>query len=150
MTWKLRKARLEELGMTYREYLDSDLWIEAKRRHVLAGMPRTCTVCGDPWIQFHHITYQRLGKELPGDLLPLCKAHHEMVHEYARTHPTQLECIHKILRKITGWSRSKTSRILAPYNAGGVKDGWRNPSALTPRQRARACRKRRPSKNQTP
>lgn len=137
MTWKLRRERLEELGMTYREYLDSDLWKDAKRRYALAGLPLACIVCGEKFIQFHHITYQRLGRELPGDLLPLCRTHHEMVHAYERSNDIHLECIHKILRKITGWSRSKTTKILKPFNAGRVKDGWRNPSALTPKQRRR-------------
>ena len=42
-----------------------------------------CQQCGStgPVLHVHHLSYSRLGFELPGDLLVLCEECHEKEHE---------------------------------------------------------------------
>lgn len=42
-----------------------------------------CAFCGSPYIQMHHIRYGGLyggRKTYMGNVIPLCKAHHDLVH----------------------------------------------------------------------
>lgn len=42
-----------------------------------------CAICGSPYIQMHHIRYGNLrGGRLTymGNIAPLCKFHHDLVH----------------------------------------------------------------------
>jgi hypothetical protein len=41
-------------------------------------------VCKEPNfdVELHHTTYDRLGCEKLTDLVPLCREHHELVHQY--------------------------------------------------------------------
>ena len=60
----------------YLSYLKSKLW--KKRRY--AALERAkfkCEECGDTrWLQVHHLTYERLGREHPKDLQVLCQGCH--------------------------------------------------------------------------
>lgn len=69
----------------YREYMHSDAW-QRRRRRALVRAGYTCQHCGaDRNLEVHHLTYARLGKERPADLLVLCHACHAA--EHARTKP---------------------------------------------------------------
>ena len=43
-----------------------------------------CAACGARWTlktgHLHHVTYMRLGREEPEDLVPLCARHHRQLH----------------------------------------------------------------------
>ena len=42
-----------------------------------------CAICGSPYIQMHHIRYGGLyggRKTYMGNVIPLCKIHHDLVH----------------------------------------------------------------------
>lgn len=42
-----------------------------------------CALCGSPYIQMHHIRYGGLyggRKTYMGNVIPLCKIHHDLVH----------------------------------------------------------------------
>lgn len=42
-----------------------------------------CAICGSPYIQMHHIRYGGLyggRKTYMGNVIPLCKTHHDLVH----------------------------------------------------------------------
>lgn len=70
-------AKLQSLGYErYADYLLSVHWVEMRRR-MLAG--RRCG-CGARATQLHHLTYERLGDELPTDLEPLCERCHRGRH----------------------------------------------------------------------
>lgn len=46
-----------------------------------------CAFCGSPYIQMHHIRYGGLyggRKTYLGNVIPLCKAHHDLVHTNKR------------------------------------------------------------------
>lgn len=77
---KLRSG-LAKLGMTYKEYLQSDHWKAVKEKYYRAHK-RECWVCGSTrQIDLHHRTYKRLGGEHLRDLVPLCREHHHQFHE---------------------------------------------------------------------
>jgi hypothetical protein len=67
--------------MTYQDYLNSEGW-KAKRAMILNMWGNRCALCNEGGeLHLHHRTYERKGNEDPFDLVPLCKKHHEMVHE---------------------------------------------------------------------
>jgi hypothetical protein len=82
--WAHRDARLSELGFSsYGEFLKSDGWQRTKERFRESQMPQEC-ICGDDDVHFHHLTYERLGRERLSDLMPLCRRCHQMVHALER------------------------------------------------------------------
>jgi len=52
-----------------------------KTRYRRSKLRQTCRVCADPNVDLHHRTYIRLGDEKMTDLEPLCREHHEAVHD---------------------------------------------------------------------
>lgn len=73
--------------MSYQDYLQSEHWkklsAETKR---LAG--NRCQVCnGKKRLEAHHRTYERIGFELPGDLIVLCYKCHGIFHHEDRQAP---------------------------------------------------------------
>lgn len=75
--------RLAELrAMPYREYLRTGEW----RRTRAAALLRAQNACSfdvthTSRLEVHHRTYERLGEELAGDLLVLCKSCHDLHHK---------------------------------------------------------------------
>ena len=123
-------AKLKRLGFAnYAEYLASDLWKAKRAEYMASDLPKTCIACGSPDIRLHHRTYTRLGREQLLDLLPLCNSDHVKVHEYERTHKTNLGATHKILRMIYGWSREETRRRFAYFTTNNGM-GWVDHEAL--------------------
>lgn len=77
-------STLRQLGFaSYGDYLKSGHWITFRLRWLNdpANVKR-CLACDHDEIELHHINYQRLGEELPTDVVPLCRAHHMMVHQW--------------------------------------------------------------------
>ena len=75
------------IDVNYEDYLDyikSDDWKNRKAKY-FKKHPKICKACGSTErIHLHHITYRRLGKEGPRDLVPLCATCHDEVHRVAR------------------------------------------------------------------
>ncbi len=64
----------------YHAYIRSETWRE-KRREVIRRARGICERCGRwPVINVHHLTYARLGNELPEDLLGVCSRCHREFH----------------------------------------------------------------------
>lgn len=64
----------------YRAYLDSDHW-KQKRSIALHQAGNRCQVCNEGGqLDVHHRTYERLGDELPQDLIVLCRNCHQLFH----------------------------------------------------------------------
>lgn len=77
--------RIRSLGcVSYAEYLNSTHWREFKKRYASSGLPRSCAVCSGGPYQLHHCNYDRLGHEAFADVVPLCDAHHDKVHEWLK------------------------------------------------------------------
>ena len=50
-----------------------------------------CALCGSPFIQMHHIRYGAVGrKTYMGNVIPLCKKHHDIVHSNKKLYMVQL------------------------------------------------------------
>ena len=73
--------------LPYREYLKTTHWENiretCKKRH--GGK---CAVCNSPEkIEVHHRTYENLGCEKPGDVIPLCDSCHDLFHKNKKLAP---------------------------------------------------------------
>ena len=50
-----------------------------------------CALCGNPYIQMHHIRYGACGrKTYMGNVIPLCNFHHDLVHSNKRKYQPML------------------------------------------------------------
>ena len=71
----------------YAEYMASAAWHMRRRRWVEeeeqhTGKPVCCAVCAsEEWDDLHHLTYDRMGQERHGDMVALCRPHHDQVHQ---------------------------------------------------------------------
>jgi hypothetical protein len=74
-------SREDELAsMSYPEYLLTREW-RTRRREALERAGHRCQVCNrDYGLHVHHRTYERRGRELPGDLTVLCYLCHALFH----------------------------------------------------------------------
>lgn len=68
------------LEAEYQAYLSSKLWY-VKRNAAIRKANGICECCEHyPATQAHHITYERIGQELPSDLMAVCSFCHELLH----------------------------------------------------------------------
>lgn len=78
-----RSVRPDWTFERYSAYLLSPEW-RRRRDQALALAEHRCQLCNageeDSWLQAHHRTYERLGREAPGDLTVLCKECHDYFH----------------------------------------------------------------------
>jgi hypothetical protein len=75
----MRKAAPYLRAELSRRYAAPD-WA-VKKRACFDAYDWACFVCGNDWkgvcfLQCHHLTYARLWRESPSDLVPLCERHH--------------------------------------------------------------------------
>ena len=64
----------------YRAVMGSEGW-RRRRRQALRRAGRRCQRCGARGpLDVHHLTYARLGRERPGDLLAVCERCHGALH----------------------------------------------------------------------
>jgi hypothetical protein len=86
------KRQLPKFGFhTLGQYLLSERWEKTKERYSRSatpepgykkrGLPQKCVVCRDPNVDLHHKSYARLGEERLDDLVPLCRTHHDQLHD---------------------------------------------------------------------
>jgi len=103
-------AEQGELGVTatvhssrYVEYLASLEWA-MKRQAALERAGYECQSCGDTVdLQVHHLTYDRLGEEVPADLMVVCPPCHEKEDE-ARARRTEAR---SWARRVRGYARKR-------------------------------------------
>lgn len=68
-------------AIDYKSYLASPAW-RARRLDVIRRCRGVCERCNRwPVVNVHHLTYERVGSELPGDLLGVCIKCHQDFHE---------------------------------------------------------------------
>lgn len=69
--------------LSYAQYLRSRWW-KSRREVALRMAGEQCQRCGaGKELVVHHLSYERLGAELPQDLEVLCWSCHEVTHEIA-------------------------------------------------------------------
>jgi hypothetical protein len=81
-----REAALRQLGYRdYNQYLRSPEWQSVRIRHT-TEFGESCGLCDtrEGVHQLHHLTYDRVGRELLSDLVRLCGKCHQMVHALER------------------------------------------------------------------
>lgn len=77
---KNKKSRHKRRGpINYHEYINSKAWLR-RRLMYYDTYGQLCAVCGIKADHLHHKSYERLGKELDDDLVPLCEFHHDDFH----------------------------------------------------------------------
>lgn len=92
--------RLQELrAMPYADYLQTPEW----RRRREAALARALWICERAGcecrygLQVHHKTYERLGEELPTDLVVLCTPHHQEVHAIGASQRLQFRILRELI-----------------------------------------------------
>ena len=62
-----------------------------------------CAICGNSQVHLHHIRYGGLyggRKTYMGNVIPLCKKHHDLVHTNKRKYmPMLIEIINKAMKR---------------------------------------------------
>lgn len=78
--FSLGQTTKEKWNENYSDYIRSSSWkTKSNAAKVRAG--RRCQLCNSTkFLQTHHRTYERLGKEDPGDLIVLCDDCHKKFH----------------------------------------------------------------------
>jgi predicted HNH restriction endonuclease len=86
--------------MSYADYLASPQW-QARREMTIAAYGNRCALCyAEGPIDVHHRTYDRLGHELPSDLVALCSTCHEAYHRRAAPAPRATEADRHYRRRL--------------------------------------------------
>ena len=92
---------------SYREYMDSPQWAEKKKQYRRSRFHKQeCLICGSTEFELHHRTYDRLGYEPLKDLAPLCKPHHQLVHEVHKS-PNNKKTLGQVTRLVIERERKK-------------------------------------------
>ncbi len=65
----------------YEEYLKSDHWRDLREKS-FAIYGHKCLLCEETKIDGHHLVYRGLKNVQPQEVIPLCRRHHDMVHEH--------------------------------------------------------------------
>jgi 5-methylcytosine-specific restriction endonuclease McrA len=116
--------------MSYAQYLRSEHWLKLRARYRASRrLPQKCLGCGNPRFELHHRSYQRVGHELLTDLVPLCRACHQKVHDIEATSRWPIQATHSILRSIFGWTKGQTKKKFSPWRQPGRPNGF----SLTPK-----------------
>lgn len=77
---RINASRQREWWRQYSVYLGSEEW-RRKSMATIAAAGGICSYCNTaPAVQAHHVTYDRVGEELPEDLRAICLKCHRMVH----------------------------------------------------------------------
>ncbi|NEZ63013.1 HNH endonuclease [Leptolyngbyaceae cyanobacterium CCMR0082] len=70
-------------AMPYTTYLKTFHW-QMKRREAFKSAGRSCQICNcrhhPGGLTVHHRTYERVGEELPEDLIVMCRDCHDLFH----------------------------------------------------------------------
>jgi hypothetical protein len=71
---------------SYADYLASKAWRQFHGWYRRSGLPQWCLICGATNFELHHWNYAHIGQEDPCDVVPLCRKHHQRVHEHLAQH----------------------------------------------------------------
>lgn len=82
------------------QYLHSEWWFATRARYYASPLPKRCLICEGRSTQLHHTRYDRLGREKLSTLRPLCKNHHDMVHQTIRRFNMRLRDTDEAIRYV--------------------------------------------------
>ncbi len=99
--------------MNYKRYLKSETW-NKKKKQTKYWHGKRCSICKHKKIDIHHKTYTRIGNEdVKTDLIPLCRYHHYLVHEYAKEKSISIYKATQLF--LSKRPRKKTWKEMTPY-----------------------------------
>lgn len=76
-----KSVEREERRRAYHAYLATPMWA-VRRQRVLDRAGDLCEGCRRcPPVEVHHLTYERVGREMLFDLVAVCRACHEAIHD---------------------------------------------------------------------
>jgi hypothetical protein len=109
-TWKTRDEMLG--GMTYPEYLQSDHWRRLKYKARQRPNYQKCEFCPSILIELHHTSYKWLLTEHDlSTIIPLCREHHQEVHDFANATDLSVRLATiKVRKKYSKISRAEEDR----------------------------------------
>jgi hypothetical protein len=82
--------------VAYATWMGSRSWLAWRQRWLdkwlaVNGREPVCQACGRPWTltngDLHYRSYERLGWERWGDVVPLCRSCHEKLHALYESNP---------------------------------------------------------------
>jgi hypothetical protein len=78
--------------MNYEDYLQTEHW-QTVRYDALERAEHHCMVCCDRYsnLEVHHNNYNRVGCEMPSDVIVLCDSCHEKFHDVMENAPTMID-----------------------------------------------------------
>jgi hypothetical protein len=103
----------------YAAYLKSSRWLEAQARFRASKRSQGCLVCGDLNVTLFHRTRDRVGRERPADLLPLCSEHEGELYRL-RGRRSKRSATAKQLAYIESLGAKVDSAEMTPRQAVGV------------------------------
>ncbi len=74
------QARLDRTKERYERYLESKWWKQRQATAILQANGQCDKCATTERLRVHHLTYERLGAELDGDLRVLCETCHRIEH----------------------------------------------------------------------
>lgn len=121
----------------YTRYISSKKW-GTRRARYFASNKKKCAACGRrEGVQLHHLTYESMGQEPDGDLMPLCQPCHSDVHDLARRSGESLRFVSeayaavmqqkglKAARRLTRRRDQEPKKAPAPAGHWGPPPGWK-------------------------
>lgn len=103
-----------EVVRSYEQYLRTRHWDRMRRSLRKSELAKNgCAVCGNPYTDAHHKTYERLGNERLEDLLPLCQPCHSLLHE-DRELSTQVAAWYEVASTQRAKPRQPSKKIRKP------------------------------------
>jgi hypothetical protein len=107
---------MPELSPEYIAYMQSRAWLD-RRAAALRDPKAACWCCGvmagiRP-LDLHHLTYERLGRELPRDLVLVCRPCHDTIHERRDKHDSILAAT-RYVREMQKAARERECKPFAP------------------------------------
>ena len=112
---KLENAECQD----YREYLESDHWQSFKKWTLTQEFYKTCLVCNSSYgINLHHFKYLHLVKNQALGVVPVCRKHHQQIHDIKKTEDISLR---KATKKVVGSIGREMKRYLKLLNKDWMK-----------------------------
>lgn len=133
-----------EFRKLYEEYLRSPQWRRTRQKYFASiGNDYRCQACktDERPTQLHHRTYARLGREQHADLVAVCDACHQGIHDVDRdrgdlslAEATDL-VIHQGGMTLTADEHEGVPKFVPMNQRPGYVSDWRNESRTLPGQR---------------
>lgn len=97
---------------SYDEYLASPAWAAFKEWYSKSKFPQYCLVCKSKEFELHHWRYEDIGQDDLHDVIPLCRDHHQQIHQHCEKHDIPLD---RVQRQLIGCFRFDPRRAESAF-----------------------------------